>query len=326
MNIFKAYFTGLKKASKLLRPVFLIYFINLFIGILIVFPIFGLIDDEIGNSLVINELLKGFDATVFSDFVNETSSGLKVIWLQVKKIIPIYWLISIFLAGGIIKTLDQNKFTMTSFFSGAGYNFFRFLGIGFVMIILQITALFLVYYSTFEIIKFVSETASSEEIYYRIFFTGFSIHTFLFLILLMVNDYAKFYAVFHNSRNFIKAIFGGFAYVFRNFFRTFGLYFILIILPVAMLFGYFKIDTEIETHTKLGIFIMFLVQQIIIIFRVWFRIWIYSSPLQMYKTDLLKNNKLPFFEKQKEIIKSEEKTKIYTEEEILEKMKEEKKI
>ncbi len=288
MNIFKAYYSGLKESVRLPRPVFLIYFINLFIALLIVIPIFGLMNESLGDTLSVNKILKDFDATVFADFIANSSNELTLFFTQVKWVVLIYWIISIFLAGGIIRTLNQDKFTMTSFFSGAGYNFFRFLGISLIMIVLQILLVFLIYAPTFNIIDSISDTVSSELTIYKVFFVAFGLHMLLMLMLFMISDYSKFYAALYDKKNIFKSVMGGFRYVFKNFFRTYTLYILLIILPLAMIWGYFMASGKIGTHTVVGVLLVFLIQQAVIILRIWFRVWIYASPLQMYTADFLK--------------------------------------
>ena len=230
MNIFKAYYSGLKESVRLPRPVFLIYFINLLIGILIAIPFFGIMNDSLGNTLAVNKILKDFDATIFADFIANSPEAITYILSQVKWMILISWIISIFLAGGIIRTLNQDKFSMTSFFSGAGYNFFRFWGISIIMIFLQVILLLIIYIPTFRIISSISDTVSSELTLYKVFFAGFGLHILLMLMLFMVADYSKFYAALYDKRNIFKSVLGGFRYVFKNFFRTYTLYIMLIIL------------------------------------------------------------------------------------------------
>ncbi len=290
MNIFKAYFLGFKEAVRLPRPVFLIYFINLLLGVMIILPFYGIMDSQFGQSAEAFSLLKGFDYSVWADFFNNSHAGISLLLGQIKWSLLVYWLISIFLAGGIIRTLNQDKFTMTSFFSGAGYNFFKFFRISIVMLVLQIILILIVYIPTFSIIHSISGSANSELAMERVFFTGVVIHILLMLILLMTGDYSKYYAALYDTSKTFKAVKGGFSYVFHNFFRTYGLYLILVIVPGLLVYGYFKVDSNIGTNTKFGILVMFLLQQIFIILRIWFRVWIYSSPLKMFTADFLKND------------------------------------
>ncbi len=284
MNIFKAYYYGLKESIKIPKPVFLIYLINVILGILIAFPLYGLMKRELGYSESIDVLLSKFDTALFVDFIYQNRDGILVLLLQVVWVAVVYWIISIFLAGGIIRTLNQDIFTMTSFFSGAGYNFFRFLKISLFMVLTQIVVVFIVFIPAF---LFVSDNTTEAEFYW-LFSVSFVIWTILFVTVLLISDYSKYNSVLYDKASAIQSIKGGFSYVKRNFFKTFFLYLMLIVLPGFVVFGYFYADAYVGTHTTGGVLIMFFVQQLFIIFRIWTRIWTYASPLQMYTSDFLK--------------------------------------
>jgi hypothetical protein len=292
MNVFKAYSTGLRRAIKLPRPVFLIYLVNLLVGIILVFPLYELMDSVMGNTKALSQILRNFDALIFSDFLSQTSSGIKVLFTQVKWMALIYWIVSIFIAGGLIRTLNQNKFTMTSFFSGASYNFFRFGAISTTMLIMQILTFALVFVPVGYAVDALHGSIKSEKVLLWIFAGATGLWLLLFIMLLMISDYAKFHAVLYNTGNFFKSVFGGIKYVFKNFFKTYLLYIMLLILPAILFYGYFRAEAEFGTHTAFGVLIVFLIQQVFIIMRIWFRVWIYSSPLKMYTADFLQKDEI----------------------------------
>ncbi|MEA2041075.1 MAG: hypothetical protein U9N85_00795 [Bacteroidota bacterium] len=282
MNIFKAYFSGLKESVRLPRPVFLIYGINLLLALLIVFPLYSIANQEIGNSLNINNLLENFSAHLFSDFFRESGDSLFAVFSQIKWIVLIYWLLSVFFAGGIIRTLNQDKFSMASFFHGAGQNFFKFLGISLSVLIFHALIILIIYVPAGFIISSFSAITETAIVY--TLGVAFTIHAFFIVLLFAVNDYSKFYSVLHN-RNSLRSIIGGFRYVFKNFGKAYFLYLFLLIIPFFTIYGYFRLDAEVGTQTKNGVIAVFFIQQALILLRIWFRIWIYASPLQMFSRD-----------------------------------------
>jgi hypothetical protein len=284
MNIFKAYIYGLKESVKIPKPVFLIYLINVILGVFIALPLYGLLKRELGYSESVDVLLQKFDTSLFSDFIYQNKDGIRVLLSQIVWVALVYWIISIFLAGGIIRTLNQDKFTMTSFFSGAGYNFFRFLKISLVMALTQIILVILILIPVYFII---SDNTTESELF-LIFSVVATIWAILFLAVLLITDYSKFYSVLYDKGSVFQSIKGGLVYVINNFFKTYILYLMLIILPALVVIGYFWADANIGTHTAIGVFVVFLIQQIFIILRIWFRVWTYASPLQMYTADFLK--------------------------------------
>jgi hypothetical protein len=287
MNIFRAYFSGLRKAAGLPRPVFVIYFVNLLLALLIVFPLYSITNAKIGASLNVNDLLQQFHWPVFSDFFRNNIGAVKAVLAQVKWILLIYWLLSVFFAGGIIRTLNEDRFSMAAFFHGAGFNFFRFLGISIIVLLLHALVILIIYIPAFFIIS-KGEFGNEVPIVITVGI-AFALHAFLLVWLFAVNDYSRFYAVLHN-KNSLKAFAGGFRYVIKKFGKAYFLYLFLLILPAASVYGYFRADAEIGTRTRNGLIAVFFVQQAFIILRIWFRIWIFASPLKMYKRDFEKQS------------------------------------
>ncbi len=338
MTLFKAYTNGFKEAVKLPRPVFLIWLFNIIIAGIVAVPLFSAVDGEIGHSVASETLLRGFDANVWSDMIPEIKSSIAVMFAQIKWIIVLYWLLSIFFAGGIIRTLNQDKFTIREFFGGSADNFFRFWGISIIMLFIQFMVLIIIWLPAIAIMAGITNDGTTETLYIRGAIIAGIIHLIVILILFMVGDYAKFYAALYDSKKIFKSVGKGFSYVFNNFGRTFGLYIILLIIPFAVLFGFYYVDARINTTFKTGVIVMFIIQQIFILLRIWTRVWIFASPLQMYTEDFLKDQNIlkslavmnewqKKAKAQQKSVSEEEKSKpkvtILTEEEILERLSKE---
>jgi hypothetical protein len=124
MNIPKAYIGGFQKAAKSPRMLFILYFSNLIMALLLALPFMGFLKNSFGSSMLTENLLEGFNFTAFSNLMYYHKDGLDAILGNIKWILVVYFLLNIFLTGGIIRTLNKEKFTTGNFFSGAAYNFF----------------------------------------------------------------------------------------------------------------------------------------------------------------------------------------------------------
>ncbi len=133
------------KAGKSPRLIFILYLANLFTALLLALPFKDFLERSFENSKLPQNLLEGFDITVFSNLVYYNSSGLFALLGSLKWFILAYFLLSIFLSGGIIRVLNRDKFSNSAFFSGATFNFFRFLGLSILFIFVQILFLAAVY-------------------------------------------------------------------------------------------------------------------------------------------------------------------------------------
>ncbi len=287
MNIPKAYIGGFQKAIKLPRMLFIIYFANFFTALILALTFKGVIEESFGQSGILSTLIKDFDFTTFTNLMFDHGDAIGAVIGGIKWLIIAYFLMSIFLTGGIIETFNKDKFTTSSFFGGAAYNFFRFLGLSLVMILVQFIFLFIVYIPLSMILKSVSENMTPEVTLYYIAISGFVFHLLIFLFISMIGDYAKFYLVLNDSFNVFKGFWNGVKYVFGNFLRTYILYLILLFLPAVIMYLYLYLERDIKMATGVGILIVFGMQQAFMILRVFVRTWILSSEFKLYNADFV---------------------------------------
>ncbi|MFN8258744.1 MAG: hypothetical protein U0W24_23855 [Bacteroidales bacterium] len=289
MNLPKAYIGGFTKAIKLPRMLFIIYFANFFTALILAITFKGVLSQAFGQSNLISTLLEKFDYSAFADIMYNSGESIKAVLSAVKWLVGAYFLMSIFLTGGIIHSLNQEKFSTSSFFGGAAYNFFRFLGLGLFMMLVQVLILAAVYIPLSMVLKSVSENLTTEVTLYYIAIGGFVFHLLLFLLFSMIGDYSKLYLVLNDSFNVFKGFWNGIKYVFRNFSKTYFLYLMLLFLPGVIMYVYLYLERDIKMATVAGILTVFGMQQAFMLLRVFLRTWILSSQYLIYNADLIKS-------------------------------------
>ena len=156
MNFFIAYFKGIWLSLQKIRMWILLYLINFVFALLAAIPMSNLLEEKISRSLAPNRLLPGFDYTVFQDFMNEYGDIYSAIFGQSQLIVFFYFFLSVFLVGGILKILKNNRdrFNFQSFWSGCTFYFWRMLRLTVYFLIVHVVILsifvVLVYYGKFE--------------------------------------------------------------------------------------------------------------------------------------------------------------------------------
>ena len=289
MNIPKAYIGGFQQSLRSPRMILILYAVNILTALILALPFMNALKEGFGNSGIVENLVNGFDYTTFSNFMYYSGKGVLAIISGIKWLVLTYFIVSIFLTGGIIRTLNKEKFTTSTFFAGSAYNFFRFLGLSFIMILVQIIFALIVYVPMGLIIKSLIPSVSSEITLYYIFFFFFILHLLLFLFISMIGDYAKFYLVLEDSFNIFKGFWKAVKYVFSHFLKTYVLYLILLFLPAVIMYLYIYLEKDIKMATGIGILIVFLLQQAFILLRVVLRVWVLSSQLKVYSDDFIKS-------------------------------------
>ncbi len=279
MNIIKAYGRGFKNSLRHPRMILLIFAITLLLGLSLALPFFFSFDSAVGSAAVDN-----LDYTTFTELQNFHSWNLDSILGQSRFSVLIFWLLMIFFVGGIVRTFNREDFTVSTFFSGAGVNFFRFLLCDIIMLFAQlVTACVLFGVARFVLSLFDNVVTETP------LFWAYGVAAFIFacsiVLLLMISDYAKFYMEMAETGRVLKAIGKATKFVFNNFLRTYFLYALLLVAPIVALILYKLTFDKIGMNTMFGIIAMFVVQQIFILLRVWFRVWSLSSQFELYADD-----------------------------------------
>lgn len=291
MNIPKAYIGGFQKAAKSPRMLFILYATNILMALLLALPFMGFMKNSLGNSKLLENVLQGFDFTVFSNLMFYHADGIAVILGNIKWLLLAFFTLSIFLTGGIIRTLNKEKFTTSQFFAGAAYNFFRFLGLSLIIIFVQIIFALLVYVPMVMILDSIGQGAEYTELsYYYVVIGAFVLHLLIFLFISMIGDYAKFYLVLNDSFNIFKGFWKGVRYVFKNFLKTYFLYLFLLFIPAVIMYIYLYLEKDIKMATGVGILIVFAMQQAFVFLRNFLRVWILSSEFKMYAEDFIQSS------------------------------------
>ncbi|MCQ2252303.1 MAG: CvpA family protein [Bacteroidales bacterium] len=279
MNIIKAYGRGFKNSLRHPKMMLLIFSITLILGLSIALPFFFSFQSAVGNSMVTS-----LNYTTASELVNFHSWNLDSIFGQTKFTVFIFWLLMIFFVGGIVRTFNKEDFTVSTFFAGAGVNFFRFLLCDVIMIATQVVTFLVLFGIASFVLGLFDNVVTETPLFWAYGVAGF-IFACAIVLLLMISDYAKFYMEMAETSRVLKAIGKATKYVFNNFVKTYFLYALLLVAPLLALVLYKLTFDKIGTNTMFGIVAIFFVQQIFILLRVWFRVWSLSSQFELYADD-----------------------------------------
>ncbi len=308
MNIVKAHFKGFKTATRFPRMLFVIYAGNLILSLLVALPFFGILKEHTGNSIQIKQLLKDFDFITFNNLLANGSDAFNVLFSQTLWVGIAYFLLNVFFVGGILEIAKQKKFSVSTFFGGSGKNFFRMFFLNLIMLACHIVLILAILLpSKWFLPNIFGEQLSVEGKLYTILSIAGFVYVILAVLLLIISDYAKNYMVHKESANFLTAFFRSIGFVFKHFFKTYTLFLLLIVLPIAFFTLYFFVDGKVAMTNPKAIIIIFLVQQAFIFTRIWFRIWILSAQYEMYVDDLAKDELKKIERMKKKVQRKEQK-------------------
>jgi hypothetical protein len=297
MKILNSYTTGFKSALNTKKLVTTIYVITFLMALMLAIPLGGTIQKEAGNSMAFSALLKGFDYSVYQDFMNHSGDAIRpyistAIWVGI-----FYLLFAIFFEGGILTVLKrkEDKFTLRFFWEASAKYFSRFFRLALYMLITQAIIAVITFIILAQILSSVYNSAPNEISIFYTFVAGVVIYLVIFIFLLIVTDYAKVMLVENEEYRPFRTILRSFSFSFKHFLSTYFLYLLLLVVPILLFVIYFRLEPAIGMTSGFNIFIIFIIQQLLVWSRVFIKIWILGSELNLYRS----------FEKKEEITEAE---------------------
>lgn len=123
---------GIREGVKHWRAGLVVYALLLSLAATIGIQVYHVLEASIGNSLELNRLIKQYDHTVIQDFLRVHGASVSPLFGQLRWYLIIYLIFSIFINAGLIHCVVQNdpKSDWKNFWNGGAHYFFPFLIIG----------------------------------------------------------------------------------------------------------------------------------------------------------------------------------------------------
>lgn len=285
MNVFRAFSSGIKRATREIRMSLLLYLLNLLAAAGLAFAFRSVASAGLDSSMSISELLGNLNFTVWQDFMVKNGGALSSVFNQIVWIALLYMAVNTFLAGGILSILREQdaKFSLTSFSSGCGNYFFRFFRLFLVFGILLVLVAFLLIALLGALFSAVTAEALSEVTAFVWWIVVAVVFLFVMMLVIMVEDYAKVIVVTSDARSMLRTAWRSAGFVFRHFFRAVGLQLLMLLIPIVLFAIYLWLDLSIGMASAGTILLMFILQQLFILSRVWARVFFFSGELYLYE-------------------------------------------
>ena len=285
MKFITSYINGITSTFNKTKILFVLYFIAFIFALTAALSFKSAISKDAGSSLALLSLLKDFDFTTYSNFMHLFRNTISPLVNAAIFLGAFYTIFSIFFSGGIISAfINQGTGSSLSKFWADSWTYLsRFFRLFIYILILQIIVALLVYFPLGAIIGSISSSIQSEATYFYIVLTGVIIHLFLITILVLVSDYAKIMMVNDEANRPFKTMLKAFAYLLKHFFSVYGLNILFILTGVLLFIIYFFLDDKIGMTSGFTIFIMFLIQQLFIISRLFLKISVYGGEIELVK-------------------------------------------
>jgi hypothetical protein len=282
VKIWNTYTQGLKTVNHNKRMLFVLFGIQFIFALIILLPLQAELSKMLEYSLMGQEALDGRGANVFVEFLghhSETISSGKSLLLGMGLL---YLFTTIFLNGGIlgIFTKKDEKFSAKVFFENAGHYFGRFFRL-FLFSLVFLTLAIIIFIILQSLAKAIAGDSESLKVTLYII-----LYVKLLVLIFLVNmtfDYAKIKTVIEERKGMFRTGLLAWRFVFKNFGKTMGLYYLIILQGILALLLYTFGFRIIGGITGGSIILLFLWQQFYVMFRTWIRLQFYASQTLLYE-------------------------------------------
>lgn len=298
MEVLKSYAKGISEAAKQPKMMVVLWAINFIFGAVIYFLCYTLFSHAWGRSIVADDLINKFDANSFFELIAHYGEHLKMIFLVTLLLIMGYFIFSLFIHGGIIFTLleDKNKNNnlggggtfASTFFYGAGKFFGRFFRLLIYSLILW--GIFIVLNILFNLIgNVLTVNGTREEIVIYLFWIRVVITLFLVYLIRMILDYARIEIVVRDSHGVFQPFLKMIKFVFQKIGKTLALYYLLLLTGAVLFVLGWVVNSRNTGTTALSIVMIFLISQIFLALRMWLKIAFQAGQIELHALEHPRN-------------------------------------
>ncbi|GAB4055833.1 hypothetical protein [Spirosoma litoris] len=275
---------SLRQTFGSIRLLWLIYSINLVLGLVAALPFYNTLKLEDQNSLAFMNLLDGFDYTIYSDFMHRSERVIAPLLSVGRWLGLVYIFLSVFFSGGILLRFAQPnaRFSAGLFWQGCSHYVARFLRLFAVVLLFVVVGagFWLVAGSLVGVALNNTLTERGEFWIGAVFFVLFA---FTATLLFCIGDYAKVLMFREDEQNAFRAFGQAGRLVLRNPMRTYGLYGMMIVIGTGLFGIYFLLDEAILMSNWLTILLMVVIQQMLIFARVGLKVWSLGTAYNQYE-------------------------------------------
>ena len=284
MKILNAYTSGFRETVTRLRLVTIVYLFILIPSLLIAMAYLSAFSKATGFYLAPEKLMNGFDYTTYTELMKFEGDGISAIVKQAFWLVVFYVPVSLFVTGGILHLLvnKDRRTGLAEFVSGGAGYFWRILKLKFYFSFIQMFFAFIIYLP-FGIMIFLAEpgTFNEKEIFFKLL-PFLIVHLIVAIYLFTIVNYAKIIIVSKDTRKVLRSLWEAVTFVTRRFAGAYSLTLLLSVIPLLLIYLYFKVFGFSSPESGWAVFGAFIVQQVFLWLRAAMRIWFLAGQTEYY--------------------------------------------
>lgn len=283
MKLIKAFTSGAGRALRSVKALLIIWFLSFIIMAVFAFPLRSFIIAALGNTTSTGLMNEGFNISYFMNLGQAFEPMMSAITGGLLIMILVFFLLYVFLNGGLFDSLLSNSYAYKpgDFFRSSARYFLSYMIITVLIMLIILAVVFLV--AAVPLIIHRSGEGGSEEATWKLVGILRIVVVLVLPVFLLVADYARVWLAANDHRKVFKAFAYGFRATFRSFLSSY--FFMLIMVIVQGLYAVLvaKILSGYSPLTGEGLFVLFLLTQVLFLFKLYLRAVRYGGVAALYQ-------------------------------------------
>ena len=265
------------------KIVLLMWVFNAASALVLTVPIYNLLLVNLSHSVMSDKLMEKFDYMWFLQFRHLYEIQLNQIPLSIYALVVIYILLQTFFLGGLVSIFNSpEKNHIVDFFFGGVRYFSRFVKVLFISLIFFALAI-KIYDWLGQLITWGYQ--DSENVWMDFVLKGLRYILLVFMIgvVTLLSDYSKVSMAVRDKTKFFKEFYRAVLFIKDHFTKVFTVFLIVAIIGVIGVLVYNVLGKFIPRIPSYFLILSFVLQQMLIIFRLLIRMLFCSTEVILYK-------------------------------------------
>ena len=285
MGNFRILLKGMNLGWQKRRLAIRLWTVNILFALFAVTPFFFLMMQHMSHSFAAERALQRLDIFWLGDFVYRYTNVAPAVLGSAVLAAVLYFLLSVFLNGGIIGCLNRPaaKTTLAEFFHDGGLYFWRFFRLFLFSIPVYLIFIGILYPLLKAFLEIFSRRAPTEWPALIVSNLRFLALVLLLGVVSMFFDFVKIGLVTGARKKVLQETWLTLKFMRRRFFKAWGLYLLAGLVFVVLTLFYLEIARILPKNRPLLVLLAFVWQQFYILCRQWSKVLFFASELEFVR-------------------------------------------
>lgn len=266
-----------------IKLVFLMWAFNAATAFMLTVPIYNLLIVNLSHSVMSDKLMQNFDYMWFLQFRHLYQIQLDQIPLSIYALVVIYTLLQTFFLGGLVSVFNNpDKNHIVDFFYGGVRYFSRFVKVLFISLLFFALA-FKIYDWLGELITWGYQDSENVWMDFILKTVRYVLLVFLIGVVTLLSDYSKVSLAIRDRTKFFREFYHAVIFIKDHFTKVFTVFLVVAVIGAIGVLVYNIIGKFIPRTPAYFFLLTFVLQQMLIIFRLLIRMLFCSTEVILYK-------------------------------------------